>query len=174
MLGIGGLGHMALQYARKMGFKVVAIGRGQDIADDALRLGAHVYIDTNRQDAAKALIEMGGAQAIIATIGKADVVSSLVAGLAPRGRLVLLGSGKDPLAISPGPLVAGERSVLGSITGSPFEIEKTLNFSVLTGVRPLIVTMPLELAPHAVQRMRSGDVRFRMVLTMRTTHDAHQ
>ena len=149
VLGIGGLGHMALQYARRMGFKVVAVGRGQDIAEDALTLGAHAYIDTNRQDAANALAEMGGAQAIITTIGKADVVSALLAGLAPQGRLVLLGAGKDPLAISPGPLVVGERGVLGSITGSPFENEKTLNFSVLTGVRPLIETMPLEEAPDA-------------------------
>ncbi|HEX2553226.1 MAG TPA: zinc-binding dehydrogenase [Microvirga sp.] len=166
VLGIGGLGHMALQYARKMGFRVVAIGRGQDIAEDALRLGAHIYIDTNRQDAAEALAGMGGAQAIIATIGKADVVSALLPGLAPQGRLVLLGTGKDPLAIVPGPLVVGERSVLGSITGSPFENEKTLNFSVLAGIRPLIETMPLEQAPDAVRRMRSGDVKFRMVLTM--------
>ncbi len=129
-------------------------------------MGAHAYIDTNRQDAAKALAEMGGAQAIITTIGKADIVSALLAGLAPQGRLVLLGAGKDPLAISPGPLVVGERGVLGSITGSPFENEKTLNFSVLTGVRPLIETMPLEDASEAVRRMRSGDVKFRMVLTM--------
>ncbi|WP_046866260.1 alcohol dehydrogenase [Microvirga massiliensis] len=174
VLGIGGLGHMALQYARKMGFKVVAIGRGQDIAQDALRLGAYAYIDTNRQDAAKALAEMGGAQAIITTIGKAGVVSALLAGLAPQGRLVLLGAGKEPLAISPGPLVVGERSMLGSITGSPFENEKTLNFSVLTGVRPLIETMPLEEAPNAVRRLRSGDVKFRIVLAMRGTQHAHQ
>lgn len=174
VLGIGGLGHMALQYASKMGFKVVAVGRGQDIVEDALKLGAHAYIDTNQQDAAKALAEMGGAQAIISTIGKADIVSALLAGLAPQGRLVLLGAGKDPLAISPGPLVVGERSVIGSITGSPFENEKTLNFSVLTGVRPLIETMPLEEAPDAVRRMRSGGVKFRMVLTMRGTQHANQ
>jgi alcohol dehydrogenase len=169
VLGIGGLGHMALQYARKMGFKVVAIGRGEDIAEDAFGLGAHVYIDTNNQDAAKALAEMGGAQAILTTIGNAEVVSALVAGLAPQGRLVLLGAGKDPLAISSGPLVVGERSVVGSITGSPYENEKTLNFSVLAGVRPLVATMPLEQASGAVQRMRSGDVKFRMVLTMSGT-----
>jgi alcohol dehydrogenase len=174
VLGIGGLGHMALQYARKMGFKVVAVGRGQDIAEDALELGAHVYIDTNQQDAAKTLAEMGGAQAIIATIGKPEVVSPLVAGLAPGGRLVLLGAGPDPLAVAPGPLVVGERQVLGSLTGSPFENEKTLNFSVLSGVRPLIETMPLEKAPEALRRMRSGEAKFRMVLTMEEPSDAHQ
>ena len=171
VLGIGGLGHMALQYARRMGFKVVAIGRSQDIAADVLQLGAHVYIDTATQDAAQMLTEIGGAQAIISTIGKAPVVSAVLAGLAPRGRLVQLGGGKDPLTVLPGPLVGGERSVLGSITGSPFENEKTLNFSVLTGVRPLIETVPLEEAPDAVRRMRSGDVKFRMVLTMKkSTH----
>ena len=87
--------------------------------------------------------------------------------------MLLLGAGKDPLAISPGPLVVGERSVLGSITGSPFENEKTLNFSVLADVRPLIETMPLEQAPDAVRRLRSGDVKFRMVLAMRGTQHAH-
>ncbi len=173
VLGIGGLGHMALQYARKMGFKVVALGRGQDIAEDALRLGAHVYVDTKEQDAAKALTAMGGAQAIVATIGKPDVVSPLLAGLAPGGRLVLLGAGKDPLAVVPGLLVGGERSVLGSITGSPYENEKTLNFSVLAGVRPLIETMPLEQASEALRRMRSGEAKFRMVLTMKGAQHAH-
>jgi alcohol dehydrogenase len=101
-------------------------------------------------------------------------VSALIAGLAPQGRLVLLGAGKDPLAISPGPLVVGERGVLGSLTGSPFENEKTLNFSVLAGVRPLIETMPLEQAPDALRRMRSGEVRFRVVLTMEGPSHAHQ
>lgn len=174
VLGIGGLGHMALQYARKMGFKVVALGRGQDIAADALTLGAHVYVDTDQQDAAQVLADMGGAQAIITTIGKPAVVSPLLAGLAPQGRLVLLGAGKDPLAVAPGLLVAGERSIVGSITGSPFENEKTLNFSVLAGVRPLIETMPLELAQDALQRLQSGEARFRIVLTMGETPHAHQ
>lgn len=166
VLGIGGLGHMALQYANKMGFKVVALGRGQDISEDAIQLGAHVYIDTNQHNAAVTLAEMGGARAIIATIAKPDIVSALLAGLAPQGRLVLLGAGKDPLAISLAPLVVGERSVLDTISGSPFENEKTLNFSVLTGVRPLIETMPLEKALEAFQRMKSGDAKFRVVLTM--------
>jgi alcohol dehydrogenase len=104
-------------------------------------------------------------QAIVTTIGKPEVVSPLFAGLAPGGRLVLLGAGKDPLTVAPGLLVGGERSVLGSITGSPFENETTLNFSVLAGVCPLIETVPLEQAPEAVQRMRSGHAKFRIVLT---------
>ncbi|WP_258231491.1 alcohol dehydrogenase [Achromobacter pulmonis] len=166
ILGIGGLGHMALQYARCMGFKVVAIGRGQDIAEDALALGAHIYIDTHQEDAASALKRLGGAMAIITMISDPAAITASLAGLAPQGRLVVLGAGKDPLPVSAGFLVSGERSVLGSITGSPYENEKTLNFSVLTGVRPLIETLPLERANEAYQRMRSGDVKFRMVLTM--------
>jgi alcohol dehydrogenase len=164
---------MALQYARKMGFKVVAVGRSQDIAKDALELGAHVYIDTSQEDAGERLKGMGSAKAIIATIGNAEAVSSLMGGLAPQGRLVLLGAGKDPLPVSTGHLVVSERSVLGSITGSPYENERTLDFSVLTGVRPLIETMPLDKAFEAYQRMKSGDVKFRMVLTMRDADHAH-
>ncbi|PTU80022.1 alcohol dehydrogenase [Pseudomonas indoloxydans] len=166
ILGIGGLGHMALQYARRMGFRVVAVGRGSDIANDALDLGAHLYIDTNEEDAAAKLKAMGGAQAIITTIGAPAVVSPLMAGLAPQGRLVLLGAGKDPLPVSAGHLIVGERSVLGSITGSPWENEKTLDFSVLAGVRPKIEVMPFEQANEAYQRMKSGNVKFRMVLTV--------
>lgn len=166
ILGIGGLGHMALQYARRMGFKVVAVGRGGDIAPDALRLGAHVYIDNDAEDAAARLKALGGAQAIVTTVGHPATVATLMGGLAPGGRLLVLGAGKDPLPVSAGHLVVGERSVLGSITGSPYDSEKTLNFSVLAGVRPLIESMPLEQAAEAYARMKSGDVKFRMVLSM--------
>ncbi len=166
VLGIGGLGHMALQYARRMGFHVIAIGRGQDIAVDALSLGAHRYIDTRAENAAAALNALGGARAIITTIGQADAVSDLIAGLAPGGRLVVLGAGKDPLAVSTGTLVSGERSLVGSITGTPWENERALGFSVLADVRPLIETLPLERAQEAYARMRTGEVKFRMVLTM--------
>lgn len=166
VLGIGGLGHMALQYARRMGFKVVAVGRGEDIEKDAFALGAHVYIDTNRQDAAAKLTEMGGAQAILATIGNAAMVSAVMGGLTPQGRLVMLGIAKDTLAVSTRQLVGGERSIAGSITGSPYESERTLDFSVLSGVRPMIETAPLEDAFAAYQRVKRGDVKFRMVLVM--------
>lgn len=172
VLGIGGLGHMALQYARRMGFKVAAVGRGRDIAEDALTLGAHVYIDAATEDAAGRLKALGGAKAILATTSHAETLSSLMAGLAPRGRLVLLGVGKDPLPVSIGHLVGGERGVFGSMTGTPYESEKALGFSVLAGVRPRIETMPLEKAPEAFRRMTSGDVRFRMVLTMKGPHHA--
>ncbi|BCH26526.1 hypothetical protein MesoLjLb_63110 [Mesorhizobium sp. L-8-3] len=173
ILGIGGLGHMALQYARKMGFKVAAVGRGQDIAEDALKLGAHLYIDTEAEDAAARLKSMGGAKAIVTTVRNAEAASPLMHGLAPRGRLVLLGAGKDPLPLSAGHLVVGERSVLGSITGTPYENERTLDFSVLAGVRPQIETMPLEKAFEAYRKMKSSDVKFRMVLTMKEPIRAH-
>lgn len=166
ILGIGGLGHMALQYARRMGFKVVAVGRGSAIAGDALALGAHVYVDGNQEDAAAMLKSMGGALAIVTTISHVDTVSKLLGGLAPAGRLVVLGAGKDPLPVSTGQLVVGERGLLGSITGTPYETEKALDFSVLAGVRPMIEVMPLERADEAWRKMKSGDVRFRMVLTM--------
>lgn len=152
--------------ARRMGFRVVAIGRGSDIADDARTLGAHVYLDAGQQDAPARLQEIGGAQAILSTIGDAATVSVLLAGPALRGRPVPLGAGKDSLAVSAGPLVVGRRSVMGSVTGSPVDKDKTLNFSVLAGVRPLIETMPLARAYGAYSHMKSGNVKFRMVLTM--------
>ncbi|AJC79211.1 alcohol dehydrogenase [Rhizobium etli bv. phaseoli str. IE4803] len=166
IVGIGGLGHMALQYARKMGFKVTAIGRGDDIADDARSLGAYDYIDTARENAVEYLQRLGGAKAVISTIGDLQMVSALMPGIAAQGRLVVLGIGKDPLTVSSGPLVGGERSVLGSITGTPFENEKTLDFSVLVGVRPQFETMPFEQAASAFEKMKSGGVKFRVVLTM--------
>lgn len=164
--GIGGLGHLALQYARKMGFRVVAVGRGADIAEDALRLGAHVYIDSNKEDAVARLQSLGGARAIVTMISDIEAIAALMGALAPQGRLVLLGAGKNPLPVSAGYLVRGERSILGSITGTPFENERALDFSVLAGVRPRLETVPLERAAEAVARMKSGQATFRMVLTM--------
>lgn len=153
---------------------MVAIGRGQDIAADAARLGAHRYVDGEREDAAGVLAALGGAAAILTTIGDAGVASALIPGLAPGGRLVLRGIGKDPLAVAMGQIVGGERGVIGSITGSPYENERALDFSVLTGVRPMIETMPLERAADAYERMKSGNVKFRMVLTMKGQEHADQ
>jgi alcohol dehydrogenase len=167
ILGIGGLGHMALQYARHMGFKVVAIGRGGDIAADALVLGAHVYIDNRAEDPVARLKAMGGAQAIVTTIDHADTVSALLAGLALEGRLIVLNPGTSPLQVPAGLLVGGQRGILGSLTGTPHDNERALNFSVLVNARPQIETLPLEQADEAYRRMKSGNVRFRMVLTMR-------
>ncbi len=166
VLGIGGLGHMALQYARRMGFRVVAIGRGSDIAADVLALGAHLYIDNLTEDATTRLNALGGAQAIVTTIDHADTVSALLPGLAPEGRLVVLNPGKSPLQIPGGLLVGGQRSILGSLTGTPYDNEKTLNFSVLANVRPRIEVLPLTQANEALRRLRSGDARYRLVLTI--------
>jgi len=166
ILGIGGLGHLALQYAQRMGFRVVAIGRGSEIADDAIALGAHRYVDLQVEDAVAALKQLGGAQAIVATIGHAATVSGLLGALAPMGRLVVLGGGKEPLAVPIGPMVVGERSIAGSITGSPHESERTLNFSVLAGVQPKVEVVPFDRANEAYQRMKSGQAKFRVVLSM--------
>lgn len=166
VLGIGGLGHMALQYARRMGFRVAAIGRGADIEADALALGAHVYVDSRREDAVERLRRLGGAQAVLSTIDDAGMVSALLGGLAPEGRLVVLNPGKSPLQVAAGLLVGGQRGILGSITGTPHDNEKALGFSVLVDARPRIETMPLERANEAYQKMKSGNVKFRMVLTM--------
>ncbi|HEY4091634.1 MAG TPA: alcohol dehydrogenase [Luteibacter sp.] len=169
ILGIGGLGHMALQYARRMGFRVIAIGRGADVAEAAYELGAHRYIDGSREDVAQILNHLGGAQAIVATVGHPATLSAVMGGLASQGRVLLLGAGKDPLSVSAGQLVVGERAIQGSITGTPYENEKTLDFSVLTGVRPKIEVMPLHRANEAYQRMKSGAAAFRMVLNVAAT-----
>lgn len=164
--GLGGLGHMALQYARRMGFEVIAVGRGHGKAADAASLGAHHYIDAGHENAGAKLRTMGGAQAIVTTVTAGVAVAALLPGLVPRGRLIVLAGGKEPLAISAGALVVGELAVQGSITGSPQESERALAFSLLTGVRPWIETYPLDRAQEAIDRMRSGQARYRIVLTM--------
>ena len=164
--GIGGLGHLAVQYARRMGFRVVAVGRGADIAEQVLQLGAHRYIDSQSEDAIASLKAMGGAQVLLTTLTDSDAVSPFMAALAPQGTLLVVGVGRQPLSIMPGALVGGERRVLGAITGTPYESEKTLDFSVMADVRARIETRPLEQAWEAYQRVRSGAVQFRMVLTM--------
>lgn len=164
--GIGGLGHLALQYARKMGFKVVAIGRGADIKAEALDLGAHRYVDTRVEDPVSVLQGMGGAQLVLTTITNSAEASKLVPSLAPQGKFLVVGVGKEPLTVAPGFLVSGERVIAGSITGTPYDAERTLDFSVMADVRPLIETMPLERAREAFDRMASGEAVFRVVLTM--------
>lgn len=166
VFGIGGLGHMAVQYARKMGYRVVAIGRGQEIAADVLALGAHHYVDTDAADATAELQRLGGAQAIVSTVMNSEAVSALVPALVPEGRMVLLGVGKEPVSVPPRLLVGGERQVLGSITGSPYENERVLRFSVLVDARPKFEAMPLDRVNEAVERLKQGDVKFRLVLTM--------
>lgn len=166
ILGIGGLGHLAIQYARRMGFRVIAIGRGQDIAELTQALGAHIYIDTQLENAVNRLKELGKAQAILTTITNGEVSSELFSGLATQGKLIVVGVGKEPLVISSPLLVGGERAVQGSITGTPFEVGKTLNFSVLADIRAKTEVFPLHQAQQAYQRMKTGNAQFRVVLTM--------
>ena len=164
--GIGGLGHLGVQFARKMGFRTVAIGGGPDKDHLAKKLGAHVYIDAKAEDAAAALQKLGGADVILATAPSGSAIGSLLPGLAVRGKLVVVGVSGDPIPVNGVSLIFGGRSVVGSLTGRAIETQDTLDFSVLTDVRPMIETLPLAKAEQAYKRMMAGDARFRMVLTM--------
>src|SRR5712672_1515912 len=162
--GVGGLGHLGIQFARHMGFHTVAIGRGRGKEKLAKDLGAHVYIDAAVDDAAAVLQRMGGARAILATAPGGDGMGPLVSGLAARGKLIVVGVPSDQIQLSAFPLVFGGRSVYGSLTGTAVDQEDTLAFSVLENIRPMIETAPLEQAADAYARMMQGKARFRMVL----------
>jgi alcohol dehydrogenase, propanol-preferring len=162
--GVGGLGHLGIQFARHMGFRTVAIGRGRDKEKLARDLGAHVYIDIAAEDTAAVLQRMGGARAILATGTSGDAMGPLVSGLAARGKLIVLGVPQDQIQLNAFPLVFGGRSIYGSLTGTPIDGEDTLAFSVLENIRPMIETLPLEQAADAYARMMEGKARFRMVL----------
>src|SRR5262245_34995026 len=162
--GIGGLGNLGVQFARHMGFRTVAIGRGREKEKLAKDLGAHVYIDTAAEDTVAVLQSMGGARAILATAPSGDAMRSLVSALAARGKLIVLGVPQDQIELNAWPLVFGGRSIYGSLTGTPIDIEDTLAFSVLENIRPMIETAPLEQAADAYARMMQGKARFRMVL----------
>lgn len=162
--GIGGLGHLGVQFARHLGFRTVAIGRGRDKEKLAKDLGAHVYIDAAAEDAAAALLRMGGARAILATGTSGNAMGSLMSGLAARGKLIVVGVPQDQIQLNAFPLVFGGRSIYGSLTGTPIDGEDTLAFSVLENIRPMIETFPLEQAADAYARMIEGKARFRVVL----------
>ncbi len=162
--GIGGLGHLGVQFANKLGFKTAAISRGKDKEQEARRLGADVYIDAESTDPAKALAEMGGAQVVLATAPNSTLISSLVNGLAPNGKLVVVAAAADPIEVSPLQLIGGRKSVVGWPSGHASDSEDTMNFSVLRGIRPAIETFPLEKAAEAYQRMITNKARFRVVL----------
>jgi alcohol dehydrogenase, propanol-preferring len=165
--GIGGLGHLGVQFARHLGFRTVAIGRGGEKEKLAKDLGAHVYIDTTVDDATAVLQRMGGARAILATATSGDAMGPLVSGLSARGKFIVVGVPQEPIQLNAFPLVFGGRSVYGSLTGSPIDSEDTLAFSVLENIRPMIETVPLEQAANAYARMIQSKARFRMVLTTR-------
>ena len=164
--GIGGLGHLGIQFARRMGFHTVALGRGREKEQLAKSLGAHLYIDTAADDAVAVLQRLGGASAILATGTSGGAMGPLVSGLAARGRLIVVGVPGDPIQLSAASLVFGGRSIYGALTGTPIDNEETLAFSVQENIRAMIETLPLERAADAYARMMQGDARFRMVLTM--------
>ncbi|MFE4549389.1 MULTISPECIES: alcohol dehydrogenase catalytic domain-containing protein [unclassified Streptomyces] len=162
--GIGGLGHLAVQYAARLGHRVVAIARGTEKASLAASLGAHEYIDSSAEHPGEALARLGGAEGIVATAASGGSMTPLVTGLAPRGRMIVVGVGTDPISVSTPDLVLATRTITGSLTGTPVENEDNLAFSVRHGVLPMIERMPLAEAPKAYAHMMSGDARFRVVL----------
>jgi len=164
--GIGGLGHLGIQFANKFGYKVAAIGRGSEDASLAKKLGANVYIDSRSTNAAEALQKMGGAQVILATAPDSKAMSALIDGLGPNGKLIVIGASFDPIAVTPTQLIRGSRTIQGWASGTPAASEDTLRFAELSGVRPMIETYPLERAGEAYARMMSGKAQFRVVLTM--------
>jgi D-arabinose 1-dehydrogenase-like Zn-dependent alcohol dehydrogenase len=166
VLGIGGLGHLGIQFANKFGYKVAAIGRGAENAAVARKLGANVYIDSKATDAAEELQKLGGAQVILATAPSSKAMSGLIDGLGPNGKLIVIGATFDPIEVTPIQLITGTRTIQGWAAGTPADSEDALRFAELTGVRPMIETYPLDKAAEAYARMLSGKAEFRVVLTM--------
>jgi D-arabinose 1-dehydrogenase-like Zn-dependent alcohol dehydrogenase len=166
VLGIGGLGHLGIQFANKFGYKVAAIGRGSESAALAKKLGASVYIDNKVTNVAEELQKLGGAQVVLATAPSSKAMSEVINGLGPNGKLMVVGAAFDPIEVTPVQLITGNRSLQGWASGTPADVEDTLNFAELTGVRPMIETYPLEKAAEAYARMMSGHAQFRVVLTM--------
>ena len=168
VLGLGGLGHLAVQFAEKMGYHTVAVARGAEKKALALKLGAHHYIDSTTQDVAAELTKLGGARVILATVTDSKSMSEATGGLGIDGKLLIVGASMQPVEVTPLALIAGRRSISGWPSGTASDSEDTLDFSVLSHIRPLIETFPLERAPEAYERMMSGKARFRVVLTTST------
>src|SRR5271154_1989439 len=164
--GIGGLGHLGIQFASKFGYKVAAIGHGQESAALAKKLGASVYIDNKVTNAADELQKLGGAKVILATAPSSKSMSEVINGLGPNGKLMVIGAAFEPVEVTPLQLITGSRTIQGWASGIPTDAEDTLRFAQLTGVRPMIETYPLEKAAEAYTRMMSGNAQFRVVLTM--------
>jgi D-arabinose 1-dehydrogenase-like Zn-dependent alcohol dehydrogenase len=166
VLGIGGLGHLGIQYASRFGYKVAAIGRGSENAALARQLGASIYIDSSATNAAEELQKLGGARAILATAPSSKAMSSLIDGLGPNGKLLVVGAAFDPIEVSPIQLITNMRTIQGWSTGTVADSEDTLQFAELTGVLPMIETYPFAQVAEAYERMISGKATFRVVLTM--------
>jgi D-arabinose 1-dehydrogenase-like Zn-dependent alcohol dehydrogenase len=165
VLGIGGLGHLGVQFAAKSGYHTVAVARGADKGPLAKELGAHHYIDSTATDFAAELQKLGGAAVILSTLTDADSLAKAVSGLGPSGKLIILGVPDKPFEVSAVPLIMGNREIRGWASGTGMDSEDTLNFSALMGVKPKIELYPLEKAPEAFARMESGKARFRVVIT---------
>ncbi len=163
---IGGLGHLGVQFANKFGYHTVAISRGDDSKDLALKLGAHAYINSDTTNPAEELKRMGGAKAILATAPSGKAMSALIDGLGDYGKLVVIGASAEPIEVSPIHLIGGMKSIQGWAAGVAADSEDTLRVSAMTGVRPMIEKFPLEQAAQAYDRMMSGKARFRVVLTV--------
>ena len=166
IVGVGGLGHLGIQWSRAMGFETIAIARGADKADDARRFGAHHYIDSTAGDVGEALQRLGGAQVVLATAADSAAMGAAATGLAPEGELVIIGATVDPMPISPLGLIMGGHRVVGHPSGTAADIEDTMNFAVLSGVRAQIEEATLGAAADAYAKMDSGRARYRMVLTV--------
>ena len=166
ILGVGGLGHLGIQFAAKMGFRTVAIARGMDKEPLARKLGAWSYIDSKAQDPAAELLKLGGAKVILATVTSGEAMSATLGGLDVNGKLIILGAAAEPLQVPGIPLILGRRSIVGWPSGSPIDSQDTLSFSILSGVRAMSEVFPLERAAEAYELMMSGKARFRAVLTV--------
>ncbi|MDR7275083.1 alcohol dehydrogenase catalytic domain-containing protein [Catenuloplanes atrovinosus] len=165
VLGLGGLGHLGVQFANRLGFEVVAVARGGEREAVAKELGAHHYVDSTAGDVAARLRERGGAKAVLATAASADAMSAAIDGLRYGGELLVVGADPAPIRVSPFQLIPGGKTVHGHPSGTARDVEETLAFAALTGVRPITETAPLSEADAAYRRMMSGEARFRMVLT---------
>ena len=164
--GIGGLGHLGIQFANKFGYRTVAIGRGGENAALAKKLGASEYIDSKSTNGAQALQKLGGARVILATAPSSKAMSELIDGLGPNGKLMVIGATFDPIEVTPVQLINGSRTIQGWAAGTPADSDDTLSFAELSGVRPMIETYSLDKAEEAYARMMSGKAQFRVVLTI--------
>ena len=164
--GVGGLGHLGIQFANKFGYNTVAIGRGSENAMLAKKLGANAYIDSQATNAAQELQKLGGAQVILATAPSSKAMSALIDGLGANGKLMVIGAAPDPIEVTPIQLIFGSKGIQGWASGTPADSEDTLRFAAQAGVRPMIETYPLEKAGEGYARMISGKAQFRVVLTM--------
>jgi D-arabinose 1-dehydrogenase-like Zn-dependent alcohol dehydrogenase len=165
ILGIGGLGHLGIQFASKMGFNTIAIGRGKDKEEMAIKLGAIHYIDSQSQNAVEELAKMGGAKVILATVPSGKAMSAVLGGLAINGKLIVIGAADESIEVPPLLLISGRRSIMGWPSGTSIDSQDTLSFSVLSGVRSMNEVFPLERAAEAYESMMNGKARFRCVLT---------